>query len=255
MALVSDDRRRAEGWSLGRIAQLLRSPTAKRVYAVLLVLLIAPANFIEIMVECYDIVSRFIAEGTLAEGLQGFRDTNQSLAAAFHRFFTEVPARWGPGGAGSLYLNLFSLSLVMADRLIKAMILAILIFLAAICRTPLGDRDRPALSLEYSLIWIVTLFVSPISWINHYVLLLFPYAAAVCYLRSNQRLPETQRLLFCVVLASFVLVSSSAWRVMQAFSLRVLGAIVLGAGLSVALIRERRESRAASRVAPDRATA
>lgn len=217
-------------------------------------LVFGPANFIEIMVGWYDILSGFIAEGTLAEGLQGFRDTNQSLAAAFHRFFTEVPARWSRGGAGSLYLNIVSLSLGTADRLIKAMILAILIFLAAICRTPLGDRDRPALSLEYSLIWIATLVVSPISWINHYVFLLFPYAAAVFYLRSNRGSSETRRLLFYVVLASFVLVSSSAWRLMQAFSLPVLGAIVLGAGLSVALARERRGSVTASDLTPDRAT-
>ncbi len=217
-------------------------------------LVFGPANFTEIMVGWYDIVSGFIAEGTLAEGLQGFRDTNQSLAAAFHRFFTEVPARWSRGGVGSLYLNVFSLSLGTADRIIKAMVLAILVFLAAICRTSLSDRGRPALSLEYSLIWIATLFVSPISWINHYVFLLFPYTVAVYYLRSKQGSPDTERLLFWAALASFVLVSSSAWRLMQAFSLPVLGAIVLGFGLSVALARERRDSAERSRLTPERAT-
>ncbi len=218
-------------------------------------LVFGSANFGQIMVGWYDIVSGFIAEGTLAEGLQGFRDTNQSLSAAFHRYFTEVPARWNRGGTGSLYVNLFSLSLGTADRLIKAMVLAILIFLAAICRTPIAERERPALSLEYSLIWIATLFVSPISWINHYVFLLFPYAAAVYYVRTKPASPDTARLLFYAALASFLLVSSSAWRLMQAFSLPVLGAIVLGAGLSVALARERRESAGRSRIAPDRVTA
>ncbi len=218
-------------------------------------LVFGPANFVEIMVGWYDIVSGFIAEGTLAEGLQGFRDTNQSLAAAFHRYFTEVPARWDRGGVGSFYVNLFSMSLGTADRLIKAMVLAILIFLAAVCRTPLGHRDRPVLALEYSLIWIATLFVSPISWINHYVFLLFPYAAAVYYVRTNQGDAGTRRLLLYTGLVSFVLVSSSAWRLMQAFSLPVLGAIVLAAGLSVALVREGRVGSGLSGLAPDRTVA
>jgi len=196
-------------------------------------------NFGEIITGWYGILAGFITEGTLAEGIQGFRDTNQSLSAAFHRYFTEVPARWVSRAPSDLYLNVLSIDLKTADLIIKAMVLAILGFLAWICRTPLADRRSVALAFEYSLIFIATLFISPISWINHYVFLLFPYAAAVYYIRTRPLGRPERRALLYLLIASFVLVSSSASRLMQALSLPFLGAVVLSVGLAMVLSAER----------------
>lgn len=202
-------------------------------------LVFGPGNFVDIVVDWYGILTGFITEGTLAEGIQGFRDTNQSLSAAFHRFFTEVPARWVRSeGGGELYLNVLALNLRLADLIIKGMVVSILIFLAWMCRTPAGDRRNVALGFEYALVFIATLFISPISWINHYVFLLFPYAVAVYYIRTRPRGSPERRILLYLVIASFVLVSSSVSRLMQALSLPFLGALVLAVGLAVSLRAE-----------------
>ena len=204
-------------------------------------LVFGPGNFVHIVGDWYGILSGFIREGTLAEGIQGFRDTNQSLSAAFHRYFTEVPARWlRSEGRGELYLNVLALDLWLADLIIKAMVVSILLLLAWLCRTPVGDRRNVALSLEYSLVFIATLFISPISWINHYVFLLFPYAAAVYYIRTRRRGSRERQTLLYVLIASFVLVSTSMSRLMQALSLPFLGALVLASGLAMSLRAEQK---------------
>ena len=118
-------------------------------------------------------------------------------------------------------------------------VLAIVAFLIWICRTPTDQRGRMGLALEYSLVMIATLFISPISWINHYVILLFPYAAAVYYVKTRPAELDPRRWLLYATIASFVLVSSSASRLMQAFSLPWVGAVVLAVGLAYALQRER----------------
>ncbi len=176
----------------------------------------------------------FIAEGTLAEGIGGFRHTNQSLSAAFHRFFTETPAGVH---RTDFYINVTALGYVAAGRIVKVISLAIIVGLVWLSRTPMADRRSLGLAFEYSLVMIATLFISPISWIDHYVILLFPNAAAV-YFISTRPSSRARKIVLYSVIASFILVSSSASHLMQAFSLPFFGALVLALGLAVALRAE-----------------
>ena len=189
-------------------------------------------NYLEIMRSWYGILNPFVTQGTIAEGVQGFRDTNQSMSAVLHRFFTHTPAG---GGRPDFYINVLALGYVTMDRIVKVLILGIVAFLIWICRSPIDDRSRIELSLEYSLVMIAMLFISPISWINHYVVLLFPYAAAVYYVRTRPPAERGRQLLLYGPIASFVLVSSSASRLMQAFSIPWLGALLLAVALAVVL--------------------
>jgi hypothetical protein len=149
-----------------------------------------------------------------------------------------VPA---DGGRGSDYfVNIVSLSISFVDYVFKAAVVAILACLVWVCRTPLGDRDRLPLSFEYSLIFIATLFISPISWIDHYVFLLLPYIAGVYFVRTRPAILRERRLMFYALAASFVLVSSSASRLMQAWSLPVFGAMIIAVAIAVALRGEQR---------------
>ncbi len=195
-------------------------------------------NFAGIMKAWYGILNPFVAEGTIAEGIVGFRHTNQSMSAVLHRYFTQTPAG---GGRPDFYINVLALSYSVMDRIVKILVLGIVGFLIWICRTPTDDRGRIGLAFEYSLVMIATLFISPISWINHYMMLLFPYAAAVYYIRTRPAGRRERNLLLYATIASFILVSSSASRLMQAFSIPWLGALVLAIGLAVALRGERRE--------------
>ncbi len=196
-----------------------------------------------IMSGWWAILSRFLTEGTIAEGIVGFRHTNQSLSAAFHRFFTHVPADGGRGPG--YFVNLVALDLAAARWIVRAMTLAVLALLARLCRTPLGDRRSVALAFEYSLVWIATLFISPISWINHYVVLLVPFAAAVGYVRTRAAASPRRRLVLQALAASVLLVSSSAWRLPQAWSIPFFGAVVLAAAIAVTLRDEARAPAAA----------
>ncbi len=183
----------------------------------------------------WDRLNPFLAEGTLAEGVAGFRHTNQSLSAALHRFLTATPAG---GGRTDLYLNVAALDYAAADRIVKLSALAILGILAWLCRTPLADRGRLALAFEYSLVMIATLFISPISWINHYVVLLFPFTAALYFVRTRPAGSPERRLVLYALVASFLLVSSSASRLLQALSLPFLGALLLAISIGFALRRD-----------------
>jgi hypothetical protein len=206
-------------------------------------LVLGPGHFVAVMTGWLERVSPFVAEGTLAEGVAGFRHTNQSLSAVFHRFFTATPAG---GGRSDFYLNILALDYTSADRVVKAISLAILAVLAWVCRTPAAARNRIALAFEYSLVMIAALFISPITWINHYVVLLFPYAAAVYYVRTRSAVDRNRRLMLYATMASFLLVSSSASRLMQAFSLPFAGALVLAVAMAIVVRRERSDADAST---------
>lgn len=202
-----------------------------------------PAGGARILADWGAIVGGFVSEGTAAEGLVGFRDTNQSLGAAFHRTFTEVPARWGRGGGPpELYVNVAAIDLALADRIVKAVALAIVGLLVWLFRAPMTDRRDPSVVLEMGLVFVASLLLSPISWINHFVYLLFPYAVALHFVRTRPPGDPDRRAMLLALVASAGLVSSSAVRFLQALSFPFLGAVVIGAALAVALAAHRRRS-------------
>lgn len=88
---------------------------------------------------------------------------------------------------------------------------------------------------------IATLFLSPISWINHYVALLPAFAAAVYWLKTRPPDRPERRLLLGTLIVSAALLATGIARLPQALSLPFLGAVVLFAGVAVALARERAE--------------
>lgn len=210
-----------------------------------------PGDFLEIGRDWSEFVLGYVTQGVPAEGISGFGHTNQSLAAAFYRFFTESPA-----GAGrpNFYLNVASLGSAAAAAFLRGMNVGILVLLAWLCRTPVGDRRDVRLAFEYSLVFIAALFLSPISWINHYVTILFPFAAATYYVRTRPELSPERRLLLRALVLSFLLVSSSASILMQALSLPVLGALLLAAALAYVLLREGRARVGAARQALEAGT-
>lgn len=197
--------------------------------------------YAEVMRGWLESVVPFLAEGTRAEGIGGFRHTNQSLSAAVVRFLTETPAG---GGREGLTVNVVSLGLETARWIVRGLSVAIVLFLAWICRRP-TDAERPFAAgnplrygLECGLVMIAMLFLSPISWINHYVILIFPYAAAVAWLSSRPETAPGWRFLRLAMWISFALLLTSVSVLLQAFSLSFMGAVVLGAGLVVAIRRE-----------------
>jgi hypothetical protein len=182
----------------------------------------------------------------VAEGEGGFRHTNQSLAAAVHRYLTRTPA-----DGRDFYVNVVTLTPKGAQRIVLALSAALVVALMWLTRpaaragalsdgTLSGSATDGALrrGFAYSLVMIATLFLSPVSWINHYVLLLFPYAAAWRYVATRPADDPGRRILVACLVASFVLVATGISQFLMAFSLPFVGAAVLFSGMAIVLRRD-----------------
>ncbi|HUP00632.1 MAG TPA: glycosyltransferase family 87 protein [Gemmatimonadota bacterium] len=202
-------------------------------WGVVPLLAFGPGFYAEVMRGWLEAVTPFLSEGTRAEGIGGFRHTNQSLSAAVFRYLTDTPA--GAGREG-FTVNVVSISLESARWVVRALSLGILIFLAWICRRS-STGDWPRFGLECALVMIAMLFLSPISWINHYVILIFPYAAAVGWLASQPPTSLGWRFLRAAMWLSFGLLLTSVSVLLQALSLPFLGAVILAVGIGTALGR------------------
>ncbi|MFN2420667.1 MAG: glycosyltransferase family 87 protein [Gemmatimonadota bacterium] len=191
-------------------------------------------------------VSPFVSEGGVAEGEGGFRHTNQSLAAAVHRYLTKTPA-----DGRDFYVNVAALTPKSAQGIVLALSGAVLIGLmwltGPLARARLldgmamiGSPAEGALrrGFAYSLVMIATLFLSPVSWINHYVLLLFPFAAAWRYVATRPADDPGRRILVACLVASFALVATGISQFLMAFSLPFVGAAVLFTGMAIVLRRD-----------------
>lgn len=182
-------------------------------------------------------VSPFVSEGGVAEGPGGFRHTNQSLSAAVHRYLTATPA-----DGRELYVNVATLDPAAARLLVMALSLGLLVFLTWITHD-LGRAVPPGegalrRAFGYALVMIATLFLSPVSWINHYVLLMFPFAAAWRYVANRSPQDPGRRLLVSCLGISAILVATGISRFLMAFSLPFVGAVILFAGMAVVLRRD-----------------
>ncbi|MEM7548674.1 MAG: glycosyltransferase family 87 protein [Bacteroidota bacterium] len=177
-------------------------------------------RYLDIMQSWLGILFGFVETGALAENDQGFTNTNQSLESFFYRYFTHVDTL---RGSKTLYVNVMDLpkeAIAGAMRYIKIGILLLFLYLF---RRPIKAND-PRIPLEVGLIAIGTLFISPISWINHYVYMLLPFSGIVYYLRTNEKSPFNRQMTILTVISALLVVISP--KIAQAFSLPFLGGVI-----------------------------
>lgn len=180
--------------------------------------------YVEVMQSWIAILMNYVDEGTMAEGMGGFRHTNQSLDAFFFRTFTHTEAN---GGFENFYLNLMSINYEWADKIVKGLKLGLALFLALLFFKPFKTRNHPSMGLELSIVAIAMLFISPISWINHYIAMILPLTVGVYWLRSRQLSAENHKQLKYIILFCGITLLLPQ-RIFQAFSLPFLGALALG---------------------------
>jgi len=190
----------------------------------LLMLLMGLDFYQESMQSWFDILITYVGEGTMAEGMGGFRHTNQSLDAVFFRTFTHTEAN---GGFDDFYLNIMSIDYDLAGKIVKGIKIALLLGMIYLFRKPFKSRFNSRIGLEMSIVSIAMLYISPISWINHYVAMILPLTVGVFWLRKTDLEPELKKklkisLLFCGI--SLLLPQ----RIVQAFSIPFLGSLILG---------------------------
>ncbi len=203
-------------------------------WGIIMVPLLGYSRYGEIMISWLSILTGYVEGGTIKEGLSGFRHTNQSLDAFFFRTFTKVEAN---GGFENFYINLLNLPLSAAAWIVKGLKVTILVGMGYLFRHRLVSRSDARIPFELGIVAMAMLFISPISWINHYVIMLLPVTVAVNYLR-NRSLSGFSTLYFrrTILICSLSLLLPQI--IFQAFSVPFLGSLALAIAFVYLLVKE-----------------
>ena len=154
-----------------------------------------------------------------------------------------------------LYVHVGSLSPATAGLVATAIMAALLLHAVWRCRHPLAGRDDPALSWECALVSILILLYSPITWKQHCVGVL-PALYLVCRrLAAGSALPRWALgalggYTLLVVVLNRTLVGAQVTKLLDAYHLKTLALLLLGA---VALAGLDRARQAAMPIAAGRA--
>ena len=194
-------------------------------WGVLVPLMLGPSRYVEVMGSWLERLLPFVTDGTIAEGqdFSGFRHTNQSMSAVFYRFFTATPVG---GGREGWYLNVVSLSHEAASAVLRVLDLMVLAALAWLTRAAANGRRDPRIPFEIAIVGIATLLLSPISWINHYVILTLAYLAVIRFIRVRKQADPVRRTAVRVLVVSTALMILAS-RPLQAMSFPFFGMLVL----------------------------
>jgi hypothetical protein len=203
-------------------------------WGVLLPLVMGPEYYVEVMGSWIAMLQSYVAEGSSVDGLAGYKHTNQSMEAFFYRYFTHTPAN---GGFDDFYVNLLNIPMETAAWIVKALKVILLLILAWVCRSPLRERSNPMLMLEFSLIIMATLYISPISWINHYVVMILPFATAFYLVSSLEQHNQLRHQMLTALMAAVVM-TYLTHPIFLAFSLAFLGSLILFFTISRILKRD-----------------
>lgn len=199
-----------------------------------MMLLLGYSHYGEVMLSWLSILTGYVEGGTIKEGLSGFRHTNQSLEAFFFRMFTKVDAN---GGFENFYINLLNLPLSTAGWIVKGLKLAILVGMGYLFRQRIVSRSDARIPLELGIVAMAMLFISPISWINHYVIMLLPMTVAVNYFieksLSELTVPYLRKTIFICSLSLLL-----PQIIFQAFSIPFLGSLALAVVFVYLLVKK-----------------
>jgi hypothetical protein len=129
---------------------------------------------------------------------------NQSLEGALHRHLTPL-GKMAFGGMHKVIDPAF-LNAKQAAKLAVA-IKALLLLVIAWVMFKYRNAQERSFPFEISLIFMAILYISPVTWISYYIVILFPYAVAVNEIIRRPR-GETGRRLLTVGLWAAMLISA-----------------------------------------------
>lgn len=188
-------------------------------------------------------VEPYVLEGKV-ETLQ----SNQSLPGVWMRLVTDSPGLELEDGSTRL-VNVISLDHQTAIWSLKLLLLALVIWIAALCRTPVRDRRDWRLACEYGLVFIAMLLISERSWKHHFVTMLLPYAIVIAYAWRNPRSSEVRTWVGTILAGAFFSMASTSTELggwvadgnghnyAQAYGLFCASAVLMFAVISVILSR------------------
>jgi len=217
-------------------------------WAVLPALVFGPGRAAEVTRSWSRVVLGFVHQGAAAEGRPaippgfGYRQTNQSLDAAVHRFLTDVPAVRAKDRREDFFVNVAHLEPEgwVIGAVVKAFAGLLLLALLWLARGTLASTPRLVLGLEVALASIAILVVAPVSWDSHYIALLVPYAVALEAIRRRRPGDRVRAWLVRALAGCVALSLMGTCPYLRAFSVLLFGALVLGVALAMARVAERK---------------
>jgi hypothetical protein len=99
-------------------------------------------------------------------------------------------------------------------------------------------KNQRLLKFEYAIMFLLILFVSPSSWINHYISVIFAYYVAASYIAGENK-PSNKIILMISLVSAVIITCTGVNPFMQSFSGIFLGHFILFAGLMVVFFREK----------------
>lgn len=205
----------------------------------------------------YDqMISRYVVEAEVE--IAGH--INQSIPGLMTRLLTDTAGlKLGTAreraGEDAPAINLVSLESSQVEWAIRIVLLAILGWLAFVCRTPVaaaGERRQWRLACEMGLVLLAMLLMSERTWKHHFVIVVLPIASLVMHLalRSPPRIESRIVIAALIGYALLTMATSGeligwmykgiAHKYVEAFGSFMLAAILLFAAISFILLRQRR---------------
>ena len=163
-----------------------------------------------------------------------FYHSNQSLDAFLNRHFTPYGKEEYGGVHNWLNPDFFTEAQVSTiGKLIKLFIVALLGFLAIKSRT-VNSRAYP---FEISLFLMAILFISPVSWVNHYILILPAYIVAVNEILILDKSARGRKLLLWSLIIGTAIMHIGWGNYLQSLSPFFIGQFIFFIGLYIYSLR------------------
>ena len=160
--------------------------------------------------------------------------SNQSIDAFLNRHFTPYGQEHYGGIHSCLNPDFFTeAQMSTVGKVIKLFIVALLGFLAIKNRT-VNNRAYP---FEISLFLIAILFISPVSWMNHYILILPAYIVAVNEILILDKSDKGRKLLLWSLIIGTAILHIGWGNYLQSLSPFFIGQVIFFSGFYIYSLR------------------
>lgn len=183
------------------------------------------------------VIMPFANNAVAIRGTTGFWHSNQSIDGFLGRHFTD----FGKNHYGGLHniIDPANLTFVQIKK-IGLLLKSALVLFAAFAFTNSKNKNPQLLKFEYALMFLLILFLSPASWLNHFVTVFFAYYAAANYIRDSSGSYYGRIVMKLGLTAGFALAALSSFNSFtQSYSGMFLGHFILLLTLFIILFIEK----------------
>ena len=170
-----------------------------------------------------------------------FGHSNQSLDGFIIRHFSDfgkITYKDQPIGKFHNFTDPAFLTINQAKN-VSTLLKILLLIICAFAFTNSFKKNPHLLKFEFAIMFLLILFISPSSWLNHYVSALFAYYVSINYILSKGYNKTNQNILKYTILATAIFTSTGLNKELQSYSGMFIGHFILFLGLLFILFKEK----------------